>query len=40
MKIVMDIGLSTLFLHCMHATYIQMSQLWLLYVEILTIAQA
>jgi len=26
MKILMDLGLSALFLHCMHALYIQMSQ--------------
>jgi len=26
MKIFMDLGLSALFLHCMHAIYIQMSQ--------------
>ena len=26
----MDLGLSALFLHCMHAIYIQMSQSWLL----------
>ena len=30
MKIFMDLGLSALFLHCMHAIYIQMSQSWLL----------
>ena len=30
MKIFMDLGLSALFLHCMHTIYIQMSQSWLL----------